>query len=68
MRPSALIFGMLVCSMSLCGPLPSLFKLFVCSNPLGEKWPGPGGHMFCKGLYREKHEKIFLSKSQDLES
>ena len=30
---------------------------------LGPKIARPGGHMFNKGLYREKHEKIFLSET-----
>ena len=38
----------------------------VCSNYIpGAKNapPPPGGHMFYIGLYREKHEKIFLSET-----
>ena len=40
-------------------PLPSLFKLYLW----GQKWPHPRGHMIYIGLYREKHEKIFLSET-----
>ena len=40
-------------------PLPSLFKLY----PWGQKRPHPRGHMFYIGLYREKHEKKFLSET-----
>ena len=54
-RPRALIFGIVASS----GPLPSLFKL--CHR--GQKWPYPGGHMFYIDLYRENHEKIFLSET-----
>ena len=37
----------------------------VCSNyaPGAKKWPIPSGNMFYVGLYREKHEKIFLSET-----
>ena len=34
---------------------------FVQIMPRGQIWPR--GHMFYTGLYREKHEKIFLSKT-----
>ena len=39
-------------------PLPSLFKF----SPWNKKWPHPG-HKFGIGLYREEHEKTFLSKT-----
>ena len=44
---------------SLSGALPSLFQL--CT--WGQKWACPRGQMFYIGLYREKHEKIFLSET-----
>ena len=31
--------------------------------PLGPQMTGPGGHMLYIVLYREKHEKIFLSEN-----
>ena len=31
--------------------------------PLGPKMPPPPGYMFYTGLYNEKHEQIFLSKT-----
>ena len=55
-RPRALIFWYVA---SPCGLLPSLFKL--C--PWGQKWPCLGGHLLYEDLYREKHEKIFLSEA-----
>ena len=43
-----------------CEPLASLFKLY----PWGQKWPAPGVTCFIYiGLYKEKHEKIFLSET-----
>ena len=42
------------CVSSSSRPLPSVFKL--C--PMCQKWPG--GHIFYRGLYREKHEKNIL--------
>ena len=37
----------------------------VCSNntPGAQKWPRQGGHKFYRRLYREQHEKIFLSET-----
>ena len=36
----------------------------VCSNYIpGAKTDPPRGHMFYIGLYKEKHEKIFLSET-----
>ena len=35
--------------------------------PLGPKMALLGGHMFYIGLYREKHEQIFLSENTALE-
>ena len=40
-------------------PLPSLFKLY----PRGQNRHSPWGHMFYMDLYREKHEKVFLSET-----
>ena len=55
-RPRALIFGMYY-------HLVDLYQL--CSNyALGAK---PGSHMFHIGLYREKHEIIFLSETIRIE-
>ena len=45
------------------GPLPSLFKLY----PWSQKWPRPVGHMFYRGLYREKMKKSYCLKPQGLE-
>ena len=55
-RLRALIFGMK-------HHLVDLYQ--VCSNyaPWAKKRPSPGGHMFYIVLYREKHEKIFLSET-----
>ena len=36
---------------------------FVQIMPLGPKMARPMGRMFYIGLYREKHEKIFLSET-----
>ena len=55
-RPRALIYWYEASSSRL---LPSLFKLY----PWSQKWPRPGGHMFYTGLYREQHEKIYLSET-----
>ena len=43
--------------------LVDLFQ--VCSNyiPGAKNGPAPWGHMFYIGLYREQHEKIFLSET-----
>ena len=55
-RPRALIFGMKY-------HLVDLYQ--VCSNysPGFKNGPAPGGHMLYIGLYREQHEKIFLSET-----
>ena len=53
--PRALIFG-------LKHHLVNLYQ--VCSNYIPGTENGlPWGHMFYIGLYREKHEKIFMSET-----
>ena len=42
--------------------LVDLYLFCSTYSPGAKKWPGPGGHMFYIGLYREQHEKIFLSE------
>ena len=37
--------------------------MFVQIMPLGPKIAHPWGHMFYIGLYKEKHEKMFLSET-----
>ena len=58
--PRALIF--LVCIITLWTSTK-----FVQIMLLGPKMAPSWGHMFYTGLYKEKHEKIFLSKPQGLE-
>ena len=55
-RSRALIFGMLY-------HLVNLFQ--VCSNyiPGVKNGPAPWVHMFYIGVYREQHEKVFLSET-----
>ena len=55
-RPRALIFDMYY-------HLVDFYQ--VCSNysPVAKNGPDPGGRMFYIGLYREQHEKIFLSET-----
>ena len=55
-RTRALIFGMTPSE-----PKPSLFYLYT-SIPGAKNGP-PRGHMFYIGLYREKHETLFLSET-----
>ena len=54
-RPRAFIFGM----------KHHLVKIYqVCSDYIPGTTTGPPkGHMFYIGLYREKHEEIFLSET-----
>ena len=54
-RPRALIFGMKHHLVN--------FPKFDRIISLGPKMARPRGHMFYKGLYKGKHEKIFLSET-----
>ena len=54
-RPKALIFGMK-------HQLVVLYQVY-SNYILGAKNGPPQGHLFYIGLYKEKHEKIYLSET-----
>ena len=59
LKPQGLELWYLICSITLW-----TFTKLVQIMPLGQKRHHPGGYIFyIIGLYREKHEKIFLSET-----
>ena len=61
LKPQGLEPWCLVCSITLWTSTK-----FVQIMPLRRKMAPPRGHMFYIGLYWEKHENIFLTKSLDI--